>query len=171
MPSCRPVSRGWPLPDSPVAAKPRYPNAPQYFPSPPSALGNKDRQVGCRTEYPVHGSLFVHMAQIIKTVPQRRSAVAVTSLLIGILDWCQNMRARRSSNTSNRKRSMVAAGRSSCRRRKTSQALRFRLWITYAKSIAHSPSFTAAPPFHCPASELRGSNLVELRMNANSEVT
>ena len=88
-------------------------------------------------------SLFVHMAQIIKTVPQRRSAVAVTSLLIGMLDWCQNMRARRSSNTSNRKRSMVAAGRSSCRRRKYCPSPPFPTLDHMSKVHNHSSNFAA----------------------------
>ena len=121
MPRRRPVSRGWALPDPPVVTKPRYPNPPQDFPSPPSALGNRDREVGRRTEYTVHSSLFVHMAHIIKTVPQRRSATAVTSLLADIPGWCQNMRTRRISTASNRKRDTLAPWRNSCRRRALSQ--------------------------------------------------
>jgi len=121
MPSCRTASRGRPLPDSMVVAKPRCPNPRQDFPSPPSALGNKDRQVRRRTEYTVHSSLFVHMAHIIKTVPQRRSATAVTSLLADIPGWCQNMRTRRSSTASNKKRDTLAPWRNSRRRRALNQ--------------------------------------------------
>ena len=143
-----------------VPAKPRYPSPSQDFPSLPSALGNKDRHVGGRTEYPAHSSLFFHMAHIIKTVPQRRSTAAVTSLPVGTLGWCQRMRARRTSNASNRKRNIVAPGRISCRRRSTDQTRAFLLWITSAKSITIPQtlqrSSISLPGFRTPRQQSRG---------------
>src|ERR1700739_356234 len=50
------------------------------------------------------------------------------------------------------------------------QSCLFRIWVTGERGITEA-SFATSPRSHCPASELRGNNLVELRMNANSEVT
>jgi hypothetical protein len=117
------VSKGSSILTSMVSAKPRHFNPPQHFSSLSPAVCNEDRQFGRRTEYTIHSSLFVHMAHIIKAVPQRRSATAVTSLLVGIPGSCQNMRTRRSSTASNRNRDTLAPWRNCCRRRALNQLL------------------------------------------------
>jgi hypothetical protein len=134
----RPASSGWPLPDSTVAAKP---NAPYHFTGLPSPLGNKDRQVGCRAECPVHHSLWSTSPTSLRGRHKREALWR--SRDFSLASWTGARRGFGAARIPATEREawylpgVVVADSS-----RSAQILRSRFWITLAKCVTYSPSLT-----------------------------